>query len=392
MKKLILFLIVVIVFAGCEKSSNPLSSSGDYKPIYPQAGYNARNTSNPYAPAVYMSPVLNGVLSWTYSFPGEYFSDGSEFCVDSKGNIYFMSMGSPSGIYKFSPYGQVLWIKDSLMQDNYCGISLSTDESKIYVTAYIPQRTQQLYCIDSSGKTIWSVPTTSNRKPVIGKKGTLYTYLNRYLTALSPDGNIIWQNTTLTDIYGKYDIAIDREDNIYTVIQGNSVVKVSSSGTIIWNSDFSVTSYGLVIDGYGNIYCIDWNQNILYCCSPAGKLKWNKPNINNWNVPVITSDNKILVASQKNVIAFDTAGNQLWSTEGFPNDVPESFKLDGNNNVYYLGSMDFIIKAGSLNSKGEMRWIYNSGWGTVTNPPPALLPDGKMIIAPKRAFKIQVIN
>lgn len=393
MKKLILFLLVVIVFTGCEKSSNPVSSAGDNKPIYPQAGYNARNTSNPYAPAAFMSPVLNGALAWTYSFPGQYFSDGSEFCVDSKGHIYFMSMGSPSGIYKFSPSGQVLWIKDSLMQDNYCGISLSTDESKIYVTAYIPSRSQQLYCIDSSGKTIWTLPSSSTRKPVIGKSGTLYTYIDDALSAVSPNGEILWQNASIHDIAGKYDIAIDREDNIYTLIQGSALVKVNSAGSIVWQGNFSVTSFGVVIDGYGNIYCIDWFQNILYCCSPSGKLKWSKPNINNWNVPVITSDNKILATTGLKIIEYDTAGNQIWEAAGFPNDYSDWLKLDDNDNVYFFGGIGgFNLAAGSLNSKGEQRWIYDSGVSTATNAPPALLPDGKMILSPKRPFKIFVIN
>ena len=392
MEKLSYILLFILLLAGC-KGDNPVAPVYTYQPIWSQPGYNARNTSNPYATKTIMNPVLNGVEEWTFTFQGTNFSDGSQFCVDSRGFIYYLHQDYDSpALYKFSAKGEVAWKKDSLIQWNYCGISLNSDESRIYVVAFKGQSGDKLYCIDSAGNEIWSLPNGTPCKPAIGKNGTLYLYHNSILSAVSPEGNILWQNPSILILYGVSPLALDKEDNIYTISYYHNIVKLDKYGTIIWSYNINDMSAGIVIDGYGNIYFNGWNKNTMFCLNSDGNLKWTKSNANGFSTPVITSDNKILLSKSKYITAFDTAGTELWKTQAFNTSYAvEGIMLDDFDNVYYLGDC-FPIRAGSISADGINRWEYNSAdmWGTL--PPPVLIPQGKFLFAPKRAGKIRALN
>jgi hypothetical protein len=337
-----------------------------------------------------MNPVQSGIADWSYSFQGNNFSDGSEFCVDSKSNVYYVSQPMQiGGLYKFSQSGEVIWKRDSLIQWNYCGISLSADESRIYFVAFKGGSNDKLFCIDSSGKDIWSIPSSNETKPVIGKNGTLYTFVSQYLTAVSVNGNILWQNTSVLGTSQKFLFAIDREDNLYVANRSVALMKIDKNGNTIWQYNTGFYVYGIVIDGYGNVYFNGFNDS-LFCLKSNGILKWTKPRSSHYNSPVLTSDNKILIVSDEKIIAIDTGGTKIWESEQILNSI-ENLILDDNDNVYFLMDADYNIKVGSISNTGVKRWEYISELkGTL--PAPVLLPSGKLLFAPKRASKIQALK
>lgn len=395
MKKLFFVFLIALAFQGCSDSTNPSNTifnpPSSTKPVFPMPGYNARNTSNPYCINVTINPVQSGVADWSYNFQGNYFSDGSEFCVDSKSNVYYIAQPDlRGGFYKFSQNGDVIWKIDSLIQFNFCGISLSADESRVYVVAGKYNSNDSLFCIDSAGKKIWSLETYTNSKPLIGKEGDLYTFLNGKLTAISKDGVIRWQNITIAGMEGKYQMAIDKEDNLF-VAGGNYVVsKVDSRGNVIWNYNAGNYIHGVVIDGYGNIYFNRSDQK-LFCLNPDGQFKWMKTGPSSYSYPVITSDNRILIPGYKNIIGYDTSGAQVWKSDSL-NYTAEYLLLDDYDNIFYLSdavSSNIIICA--VTSAGRLWWQYISSISGVL-PPPVLLPAGKLLFAPKRAWKIQAIR
>jgi len=393
MRNLLITVLLSLIIYGCAESSNPVNPQQSAAPIWPMPGYNSRNTSNPYALNAVMNPVLNGSGDWSFSFPIGNYSDGSEFCVDSRGFIYYLHQIGPLGtLYKFSPDGNVVWSKDSLMQNNYAGISLNSDETKIYVVAYQPRLSDKLYCLDSSGNHLWSIDSARVSKPAVGKDGTVYIFGNGGLTAVSPDGIVKWSNTAVTGSYNQNIISLDRDDNIYTVSGSANVVKVGKTGNVIWQYGVSNDNKGIVIDGFGNIYFNVYTENKLYCLNQSGQLKWTKQNMNNYTTPVITSKNRIVVSSGAYIISYDTSGTELWRTQALSDlSSPETVLLDDADNVYYLGN-PFGIKAASVSPAGVKRWETNSFNLVSILPPPALLPQGKLIIVPKRASMIQAIN
>lgn len=398
MRNILIAVLFSLMLYGCNESTNtvnpedPVTST---KPVWPMPGYNARNTSNPYAPTVFMNPVVNGALDWLFTFPSGNYSDGSQFCVDSRGFVYYLHQIGPLGtFYKFSPNGQVIWKKDSLMQTNFAAISLSKDESRIYFVAYKPGISDALFCLDSAGNYKWRLPSALVTKPAIGSDGIIYSFYNNSLTAISPDGNVLWTNALVAGNAAQNYIALDKDDNIYTVNYPSAYVKVNKQGTILWQTTAVNNLFGMVLDGFGSLYFIGYADDKLYCINQSGQIKWTKQSIHGYTAPVITSDNRILVSSGEYVISYDTSGTEKWRCLGFTSSVgPEGLLLDDQNNVYYLGDLGSSgIYAGCISSGGFKRWEVNSNIFSSTLPPPVLLPQGKMLFTPKRAFKIQAVN
>lgn len=393
MKNIIAATLLSLIFYSCTESTNPLNPIPDTSPIWPMPGYNARNTSSPYAPDAVMKPVTNGTLGWMYTFPSGSYSDGSEFCVDSRGFIYYIHQIHPLGaLYKFSPDGEVVWKKDSLIQWNYAGISLNRDETQIYFVAFKPGTGDRLYCLDSSGTEKWFISNAEVCIPAVGKDGTLYTFLQNGLSAISPNGGILWTNTSLKGMYYSK-IMIDRDDNIYTFVQNSDLVKTDKSGTVVWQKNYSFPSAGIVMDGFGNIYFVGYSDYKLYCLNQLGETRWTKSGANGYSSPVITSKNDIIASIGSNVISFDTSGAENWRCHPFNNLLgAEGLLLDDADNVYYIGDgSPSPILAGSISSLGSKKWDVPTNL-FVSLPPPVLLPQGRMVVAPKRAGGIQSVN
>ncbi|MCU0372510.1 MAG: hypothetical protein MUE56_04635 [Ignavibacteria bacterium] len=67
--------------------------------------------------------------------------------------------------------------------------------------------------------------------------------------------------------------------------------------------------------------------------------------------------------------------------------------LDKDDNIYYIADNGSSgIYAGSISASGIKRWEQLNLGLTISLPPPVLLPQGKMLIAPKRAYKIVCLN
>lgn len=395
MRNILIAVLFSLLLYGCNESVNPNDPVNSYKPIWPMPGYNARNTSSPYSLSAVINPVSNGIPDWSFTFPPGDLSDGSQFCIDSRGFIYFLHQINPSGVlYKFSPDGNVVWKRDSLNQWNFAAISLSRDESQIYFVAFKQGTMDRLYCYDSTGKYMWYKDSALVTKPAIGKDGNVYSFHINGLTAYSKDGNILWTNTFVKGNYGHNYIALDKDDYIYTVNNPDKYVKVSKQGIVKWEYSAGNNFSGIVIDGFGNIYFNSYADDKLFCLNNSGQLKWTKQSVYAYFSPVITSSNRILVSQGGYVISYDTSGNEMWRCQPFTNlGNAEGLLLDDADNAYYLsdgGSGG--IYAGCISSGGVKKWEVNSGIYSFTLPPPVLLPQGKMLIAPKRAFKIQSIN
>jgi hypothetical protein len=353
-------------------------------PMWPQIGFNAQNTSSPYAPKVMCRPVELGETDWYYEFPNAYYSDGAEFCVDSKNNIYFFSQQHPlHKIYKFRPDGSVIWTIDSLNEWNHAFISLSSDEAKIYFNSQA-----RLYCYDSTGNYIWHVNDIGMYpKPSVGKDGTIYTVIGQNISAVNPDGTIKWISGVSVPAMAIY-LALDAEGNIYA--PGGNITKLDKNGNTVWtfNTEHSnFLTFGVVIDAFGNLYFTNYSGgNILYSVSKTGSLKWFSP-ASSFSAPVIDYNNKIYTAGMT-INCFDTSGQVIWSK---PSSIAtgESPVIDDFGNIYFI--TDSPIKAISYDNQGNIRWVCDI-FQLPSLPPPSLMPMGRMLIAPKRANKIACIK
>jgi hypothetical protein len=387
----ILITLLTVLFISC--SDNSVNTTGPQLPIaiindpmWPQTGYNAQNTSNPYAPRVICNSVNLGQIDWYYEFPNTSYSDGAEFCVDSKNNIYYFSQQNPlHKIYKFRPDGSVIWIIDSLNSWNHAYVSLSSDEAKIYFNSG-----SSLYCHDSSGNFLWSVENIGMYpKPSIGKDGTIYTLIGHNAAAVNPDGSIKWISGAAVPPIAIY-LSLDREENIY--VGGDNITKLDKNGNTVWTfSPDSVSSLisGAVIDGYGNLYFTNYFDGTkLYSLTKDGILRWIAPS-SSYSPPAIDIRNRIYTVGMT-VNCYDTSGQIIW-TKPMPSGIftGESPVLDDEQNIYFI--TDSPIKAVSFDNSGNQRWVTDI-FNSASLPKPALMPMGRMLIAPKRAYKIACVK
>ena len=391
----ILITLLSVLLTSCSDNSvptgnniiNPVAIITD--PMWPQSGYNAQNTSSPYAPHSYCNPVNLGEVDWYYDF-GSYNYDGAEFCVDSKNNVYFLWQGYPRNkVFKFRQDGTVIWIKDSLSSPNYAGFSLSPDETKIYINNDFG-----LYCIDSSGILKWTSTNSGYyTKPAVGKDGTIYTKNWGDIAAINPDGSLKWTTNAGLSPFSVTKVALDRDENVYTAER--KITKTDKNGNIKWAytpKELDFLTEGLVIDGFGNIYFVNERNNAvynLYSISKDGVLRWASK-IYTGSSPVIGPQNKLYMVGN-NAYCFDTAGKEIW-TKPLPGGVNWGYSLviDDKENMYFLYD-NLQLKAVSLNSAGEPRWMVDLSISGLL-PGPSLIPMGRMLVAPKRAGKIACVR
>lgn len=398
MRNLLIAALLSLIIYGCNKSSDivnpedPIEPITSTKPAWPMPGYNARNTSNPYAPTVVMNPVVNGALDWSYTLPAcnNTCSEGCRLCVDSKGFIYYLQMrlSYGGGFYKFSPEGNVVWKKDSLKGYSFNSTTLNSDESKIY---FIAQKknysSENLYCLDSAGKEYWNINSVVRTYITANKEGNIIFYKGG-LSMASSDGVIKWTNNSIQVVSELF--ALDKNDNIFVVSHPSNLVKVDKFANFIWSSQFG--NNGIVIDGYGNIYGCGLSEQ-LNCLNSSGLFKWTGAVVNHFSSPVISKDNKILVSSGEYIISYDTSGTELWKTKAFTNNLnPYRLVLDDADNVYYVGH-NSTVYAGSISSKGIKRWEVNTNhYNYMPISSVVLLPQGKLIVNCEDAGIIQAIN
>jgi sugar lactone lactonase YvrE len=370
----------------------------EHPPMWPQHGYNARQTGNVNSPAATMNPVMLGVTDWSYSFPAVGYTDGSEFCVDSKGNIYFVSEEmAESSLYKFSPDGYVIWKIDSIVATNFSAISINKNEDRIYFVARRNDSELKLHCVDSSGHFIWTLDSAYfTQKIVIRKDNNLYCFIGNKLSCVSPDGNIIWATQKFNFMEGSRP-ALDNSDNIYfSTFTG--IAKADKNGNLVWSKNYAGRASGMVIDGFGNIYFVAYDDNKLYSINSSGELRWTFNSSYSFCVPVIGKNNTIYAMygdTNAYIAGLDISGKILWKTRPFliygGTLTPEGMLLDDNENIYYI-TEHYNIIAESLDKNGNLRWTsdYLNLGGTLSFP--VLIPQGKLLICPKRGFKIQALK
>ena len=382
MKNIIFLIVFAVMFYGCDESVKYIEP--DNKPMWPQFGYDGRQTGNN-ASDVYISPVVNGTLEWSFANQNGALTDGSEYCVDSQGNIYYQDDNQPGSLFKFAPDGRVIWKRDSLTSSNFSAVSLNKEETRVYFHTI-----NGLYCYDSSGNRIWSNPWPAYNKVIIDGEGVIYTYTTSGFSAINPDGSIKWSNGNIpynSFSAGRYN-AMDRDGNIY--ISGSMISKLNKNGALLWQFSFDTVnaySIGLVIDGFNNLYFREWRKKILYSTDKDGNLRWKKDNNGGTSIsiPVIGSDNTIYIQDGF-IKAININGDLIWSAQGGADNII----LDSEDNLYFLID-NLPAKVSSLTKDGQLRWTYQTNIGS-TLPNPVLSPLGKLIFSPKRGYTIYCLN
>lgn len=385
--KTIIPAILVSFFLISCNSNLPVSPpvAIDTKPVWPQVGYDARNSFNRNAPKVFSPAVQDGILNWMYNpdSTSNAFGDGSESLVDSRGNFYHLVTTQPLGkIIKLDPAGNLIWQRDSLAVDGYFGVATSSDETKIYYS-----HMSGLAARDSSGNFLWRIYASVDGIPAVNSDGNIYAEINRKPTLISEHGAILWQLNELNGM-GLWP-ALDKEDNIIVGLKDQSqthhIYNIDRLGNVNWkylteSSQFTpITSP--VMDANSNIYYK--NHSRLYSLTSNGELRWVK-DCYPWTTPCITEDNRIVYFYLGQILVCDTNGNQLGNIS-YDHGIEPYLRIDSENNVYFNsseGSGYTIVKV-NINTYSIDWAIVNPISGLIL-PGLVLSPNATLLSTPKR--------
>jgi hypothetical protein len=380
--RLLVFLFILFCvnfFESCREDITGIKQAEfDFTPMWPQVGYDGRHSSNPFSAETYIQPVSQGIVNWIDTL-GENNSQSNIInCADSKGNIYVLGAHINGPLYKFRDDGSLIWKKDSVSGGYTNGVSLSSDETKLFFSGK-----DELCCYDSSGDRSWVYSGVINPvKPAVGKDNNIFFVNNGKVTTVDKNGNFRWQAGSVSN-FGS--LTLDREENIYAASELN-VTKINSSGIQQWIFDSSSFSPAL-IDGYNNIYFI--SRPVSACClislNKDGKFRWLNDRVTDWPVHAIGKNNIIYTTAGQYIYALDTGGIELWKSLILPV-APEYIEpylvLDSEDNIYYLTQTGSYSTTASMDKNGNIRWYVN----TVIDPihgGPVISPVGKLIFQPK---------
>lgn len=236
----------------------------------------------------------NGTIKWSRRYNGSanLHDFGNDIKIDGDGNVYVTGHINASANYpvsngnailtiKYNGSGDVLWsdiynelpdLFDGSATNREVGFSLALDPaSNVYITGVKGvdnvsnpnPNTVITIKYNAAGARVWERFTkgpSSGRKVMIDPAGNIIVAeLGAQLTKLTPNGDILWQ---LDCDLSLRDMEVDAEGNIYiggTQTQNMSLIKVSTTGAILWTRTYNVnnkSAYGesVALDAYNNVY------------------------------------------------------------------------------------------------------------------------------------------
>lgn len=319
------------------------------------------------------SPTAQNAWYSLYGDGSSSFNDdyGSQIVYDNEGNIIIIGASDDTGspfLVKYSNSGGVIWKKKFTEINNYykTGDAVAVDNNN------------DIYCVIGTSDVI--------------EDSTIFK--------ISSAGSIIWQ-TTFTDadttIAGT-DLILDLSGNIYICFYLSSsigVVKLNNSGVVQWQKQFNSSNIiypqGISLDASGNVLVVGRIDDglgkfsiLILKINSSGTLIWQNqysatdPTSNQIYAGQITTDsasNIYVTGSFQTpgsfsdtgfVFKIDSSGMLIWQTNISPPVLNPStyysgIVLDSNNDIYISGygnpggdANDLLIT--KLNNLGNIVW------------------------------------
>lgn len=214
----------------------------------------------------------------------------------------------------------------------------------------------------SQRQTVSIPPFMLSRQMGIGKDGTLYLGSNgpNLLTAVR-DGAILWSKTSLVGLFQFIDetsIAFSPDGTRFYVAarSPSAITALDPDGNVVWSDSLSGTVSGAVaVDNDGNLFC--WTSVGLVSISSGGKTRWTIPTATeNWDV-VIDNMGNIDFLMDGYLQSVTNAGVTRWKVPVDNADFYTSLVCDAEGTVYCLtatGITAYNLRA--ISRDGALLW------------------------------------
>jgi hypothetical protein len=315
---------------------------------WPTQGHDSRRTGQSHlaGPAnggpIRLLREERGTLSWD---PGVAGADSSPVVARSDGTLVFGTCGSVSAIDLTGGTAWTRRLADAPIHEGVAGLAASAGGVLVVTTHECPALAStrtHIYGLDGAGAVLWS--------RVVGE-----TYTG---AALGPRG--AW----------------------YTVSDSNLVRGFGpSSVEPVWMTDLAGDRHSAItLDASGNLYIGtnggEYHRPSFWSLAPDGAVRWAVED-GTVTTPVVSEGDRVYVAGNGALYAFDTKGRRLWSADIGPLAGSWSPLAVGRSGAVYA-----LTTAGlaAVAPDGRVRWTVAAGDGPDLSPGPVLDKDENVYV------------
>jgi large repetitive protein len=341
---------------GSFKWADPNGNTGTSSPAIGIDGsvYIVSNSTTVYA---YQS---DGSVKWQY-IPK--CGVNSSPAIGMDGTVY---IGGSQAFIAINPDGSLKWSYPT-SYDIYSSPAIGSDGS-IYVEVG-----KDLCAFNPNGSLKWSYPVMTTlplhnlfRSPIIGSDDTVYIASpEQKLYAINPSGSLKWCISLYNTL--RSDPTIGAGSTVYVLDQSNRLYSISSSGTINWSFLVDPNLFSApVIGPDGSLYI--GGHNLLCSIALNGTVKWScNPGDGDTvrSVPVVRSDNKIVISSISGKVIVLNPDGSLYSTYSSDERGNCAISLGGDGTVYMTSEDERLY---AIDPAGSTKWSYRTGYGMKIAP------------------------
>jgi len=281
------------------------------------------------------------------------------------------------------------FVGKDVYNNGYNSPAVGSDGS-IYFTV---SSTPDLYALTSTGNLKWILDTGANcpatSVPTIAPDGTIYVRNSYKLSAISPEGTLLW---TFNDLGSGPPVALASDGTIYIMEYVSAIVPpnlcaLSPSGNVLWRSATNLGS-GLAVDpNSGVIYVLAGGTVTAF--SPSGTVLWTHANLEGGSGPTIGPDGTVYYTTGVRLVALShKTGERKWGFIASPNASFTTPAVIDKNGIVYVGHADGVLYA--VTPEGTVKWLFVTGpeanSAAAINCPPAIGADGTIYFANNKYY------
>lgn len=214
--------------------------------------------------------------------------------IGHDGKVYFACYSD--SLYALTPEGGLDWAHGLGLDVN--SAPAVGHDGNIYVATTRGSGGWRLWAFAPNGDTAWTFPLAGQAdfaSPAVGPDSTVYVGADRYLYALSADGQLKWRDSLRAAVQSCPAIA---DDSTLYVTAGSYVYNVSADSGTRWRKYLGGSNYSApAIDANGIVY-VGSALGYFYVLASDSTVLWSRSMPSSvWGSPAIGADGKVFVGS-----------------------------------------------------------------------------------------------
>jgi outer membrane protein assembly factor BamB len=280
----------------------------------------------------------DGSVRWTYATKGNIVIPP---VIGADGTVY--TGARETFVCAVRPNGAVRW------QVNVRKYIRSAPAIGADGTVLVAYYNDSVLALNSDGTTAWQCSTYKGSKysVSIGPDGTVYAPISSEdLIAITPDSALQWRDTNCA----RFSVAINADGTIYAATRG-WLSAISPDGSVLWRCPVSGCSMAEPIIGPDGTIYVGGKGSQLFACSPAGVLLWSVDlgaGIRS-EAPTLLADGTLLVTLSNGCLCAPNAADGRLKWRFHTNTGDPTAPNVGPDGTIYVGTArgDFFALAGT---------------------------------------------